>query len=126
MADDIVTRLHAVSWLAEEGSEVTDLASAAANEILALRETENDLRMYAEQDSCEIELLRKSLERERDNFDELDGRYANERVLADQLAEVLKWMLETDENDTHDTIFDIWQAAHEAIATYNTARKGLE
>jgi len=37
VADDIVTRLQAVSWLAEEGSEVTDLAAAAADEIERLR-----------------------------------------------------------------------------------------
>ena len=37
MADDIVTRLRHVSWLAEEGSEVTDLAATAADEIERLR-----------------------------------------------------------------------------------------
>ena len=37
MADDIVTRLRNVSWLAEEGSEVTDLAATAADEIEQLR-----------------------------------------------------------------------------------------
>jgi hypothetical protein len=31
--DDIVTRLRHVAWLAEEGSEVTDLAATAADEI---------------------------------------------------------------------------------------------
>ena len=35
--DDIVTRLLAVAWLAEEGSEVTDLAATAAAEIERLR-----------------------------------------------------------------------------------------
>ena len=37
MDDDIVTRLRAVSWLAEEGSEVVDLAATAADEIERLR-----------------------------------------------------------------------------------------
>ena len=34
---DIVTRLRTVAWLAVEGSEVTDLADAAADEIERLR-----------------------------------------------------------------------------------------
>jgi hypothetical protein len=37
VADDIVTRLRHVVWLAEEGSEVTDLAEDAADEIMRLR-----------------------------------------------------------------------------------------
>lgn len=37
MTDDIVTRLRHVSWLAEEGSEVVDLAATAADEIERLR-----------------------------------------------------------------------------------------
>jgi len=36
-SSDIVTRLRHVSWLAEEGSEVTDLAATAADEIERLR-----------------------------------------------------------------------------------------
>ena len=35
--DDMVTRLRAVAWLAEEGSEVVDLAATAADEIERLR-----------------------------------------------------------------------------------------
>lgn len=42
MSDDLVTRLRHVAWLAEEGSEVTDLAATAADEIERLR-TENAL-----------------------------------------------------------------------------------
>jgi hypothetical protein len=37
VADDIVTRLRHVAWLAEEGSQVTDLAATAADEIERLR-----------------------------------------------------------------------------------------
>jgi hypothetical protein len=37
VSDDIVTRLRHVAWLAEEGSEVTDLAATAADEIERLR-----------------------------------------------------------------------------------------
>ena len=37
MSSDIVERLRHVAWLAEEGSEVVDLAASAADEIERLR-----------------------------------------------------------------------------------------
>lgn len=57
MADDIVERLRHVAWLAEEGSEVTDLAATAADEIERLRDKVQDLRMLAQRDAAEIERL---------------------------------------------------------------------
>lgn len=53
-AGDIVTRLRHVAWLAEEGSEVTDLAAAAADEIMRLRAECTDLRQQL--DVLKIEL----------------------------------------------------------------------
>ena len=44
MTDDIVTRLRHVSWLAEEGSEVVDLAAAAADEIMRLHAANQSLQ----------------------------------------------------------------------------------
>ena len=54
MSDDIVTRLRHVAWLAEEGSEVTDLAATAADEIVRLRAECTDLRQQL--DVLKIEL----------------------------------------------------------------------
>jgi len=72
MSDDIVTRLRAVAWLAEEGSEVTDLAATAADEIERLR--------------AEVEQLESAW-----TFINIwRGRYESERALADQLAEALR------------------------------------
>jgi DNA repair exonuclease SbcCD ATPase subunit len=43
VADDIVTRLRHVAWLAEEGSEVVDLAAAAADKIDQLEDAIGEL-----------------------------------------------------------------------------------
>ena len=45
-ADEIVTRLRHVAWLAEEGSDVTDLAATAADEITRLRAVLDDIAAH--------------------------------------------------------------------------------
>ena len=69
MTDDIVTRLRESNGMttsrADDGflsiHPDTDLLRQAADEIERLREKVQDLRMYAEQDSCEIERLRATI-----------------------------------------------------------------
>lgn len=60
MADDIVERLRAVSerYRYNTPQHLAENIDAAADEIERLREREQDLRMHAEQDACEIERLR--------------------------------------------------------------------
>ena len=76
MSDDIVTRLRHVSWLAEEGSEVTDLAVTAADEIVRLRARVTEL---------------EAENRKLGEFGAVDhAQWKGERALADQLAEALR------------------------------------
>ena len=78
---DIVERLQQVAWLAEEGSEVTDIAATAADEVERLR------------------------------------------ALADQLADALRDACDPAlREDTHDTIFGVWQEAQKALAAHAAAR----
>jgi hypothetical protein len=60
VTDDIVTRLRA-DGIYGPTDEILPLSREAADEIEQLRETEQDLRMYLEQDACEIERLRTAL-----------------------------------------------------------------
>jgi len=55
--DDIVTRLLAVAWLAEEGSEVTDLAATAAAEIERLRAQQDSHPRRAEVTQRYVDML---------------------------------------------------------------------
>jgi hypothetical protein len=54
MSDDILTRLRHVSWLAEEGSEVVDLAATAADEIVRLRAENNALQLQVVAQAIEL------------------------------------------------------------------------
>jgi regulator of replication initiation timing len=74
VADDIVTRLRHVSWLAEEGSAVVDLATAAADEIMRTREQIDVLKIELAQARTGRALL--EVERLQAENDELRRRLA--------------------------------------------------
>ena len=93
---DIVDRLRHVSWLAEEGSEVVDLAATAADEIVRLR---NQL------DAARTGRALLALEAERN--------------LSDQLAEALR--AEVRLHDLYGDYPTDW--AKGALAAYDAARK---
>jgi len=60
VTDDIVTRLRHVAWLAEEGSDVTDLAATAADEIVRLRDAGNQLHAWVTVNATSIQQERVS------------------------------------------------------------------
>jgi hypothetical protein len=64
MADDIVTRLWQYTpEVANPSMETRLLLDDAAHEIERLRDKQQDLQMYAEQDACEIERLKTEVKR---------------------------------------------------------------
>jgi regulator of replication initiation timing len=74
VANDIVTRLRHVSWLAEEGSAVVDLAACAADEIMRTREQIDVLKIELAQARTGRALL--EVERLQAENDELRRRLA--------------------------------------------------
>jgi hypothetical protein len=61
MFDDLAAELHH-AFIADLNPWGAALYGCAADEIKRLRETEQDLRMYLEQDACEIERLKAALQ----------------------------------------------------------------
>lgn len=65
----------------------------------------------------------------RDAFDEVVRLRAAVAMLtenADRMVQAIKWMLQpTDGDDTHDTLFGIWQAANESVLAYEQYKASL-
>ena len=87
MADDIIARLRC-SYADPPCEQCTFCAARA--EIERLREREQDLRMHAEQDACEIERL---------------------RAAGDALANVVKWAKWVSVGDDEHNALKAWQEA---------------
>jgi vacuolar-type H+-ATPase subunit I/STV1 len=124
MSGDIVDQLRYVSWLAEEGSEVTDLAATAADEIQRLRARVTELEAENER----IEGQRKL---RADIAYVMVHERNDERALSDQLAEALReresshysWCPANDSDEIAKSVWPDGCPFCAALAAYDAARK---